>query len=94
VAAFAAIKGSFPPASLMLARTGIGGGLLAALSGGIPRFVIGGIVMAATGILVAFSRVSLGLGFAILFGLMGALTLVSGCVVFLLFVRQPAETGE
>jgi hypothetical protein len=94
VAAFAAIKGSIPPASLMLAGTGIGGGLLATLSGRIPRFFIGGGVMAAIGISVAFSGVSLGLGFTILFGLMGALTLVSGCVVFLLFLRKPVESGE
>ncbi len=94
VAAFAALKGSFPPASFVLAGTGIGGGLLAALSGRIPRFVIGGVVMAATGILVAFSRVSLGLGFTILYGLMGALSLVSGLTVFLLFMREPTESGE
>jgi hypothetical protein len=94
VAAFAAIKGSFPPASFVLAGTGIGGGLLAALSGRIPRFVIGGVVMAATGILVAFSRVSLGLGFTILYGLMGLLSLVSGSVVLLLLMLKPAGAGE
>ncbi|MGP8175241.1 MAG: hypothetical protein ACLP7O_11940 [Terracidiphilus sp.] len=94
VAAFAAFKGSFPPASFVLAGTGIGGGVLAALSGRLPRYVIGGVIMAATGILVAFSKVSLGAGFMILYGFMGVLSLISGCVVLVLFMRKPAEAGE
>ncbi len=94
VAAFAAFKGSFPPASFVLAGTGIGGGVLAALSGRLPRYVIGGVIMAATGILVAFSKVSLGAGFMILYGFMGVLSLISGCVVLVLFKRKPAEAGE
>jgi hypothetical protein len=94
VAAIAASKGSFPPASWVLAGTGIGGGLLAALSGRIPRFVVGGVVIAVTGLLLAFSRVSLDVGFMILYGSMGVLSLVSGCTVLLLFLRKPDAAGE
>jgi MFS family permease len=91
---FAAYRGSFPPASWVLGATGIGGGVLAAIAGRLPRFVIGGVVMAVTGLALAFSRASLGTGFAILYGLMGALSLLSGCVVFLLFMRKPAAVEE
>lgn len=93
-AAFAAFKGAFPPASWFLAGLGIFGGALAAHAGRIPRFVIGGMVMAVLGILIGFSRVSLGLGQAIFYGFMGLLSLVSGIVVLLLFLRKPTGMGE
>jgi hypothetical protein len=91
---FAAFRGSFPPASWVLGATGIGGGALAAIAGRLPRFVIGGVVMAVTGLVLAFSTASLATGFAVLYGLIGALSLISGCVVFVLFMRTPAEAGE
>jgi hypothetical protein len=78
----------------LLAGTGLFGGALAAWCGRLPRFVIGGALMAATGVFVAFSGVSLQGGFAILFGFQGLATLVSGGVVFLRFIREPIETGE
>jgi len=87
-------RNSFPPTAWVLAGTGIGGGVLAALAGRIPRFFIGGGIMAATGIALAFSRVSLGVGFMILYGLMGFLSLVSGCVVLLHFLRRPTEPAQ
>jgi hypothetical protein len=82
------------PDRWLLAGTGLAGGALWAGCGRLPRFVIGGVLMAAAGVLVAFSGVSLGAGFTILFGSLGLLTLVSGGVVFLRFIRQPIETGE
>jgi hypothetical protein len=90
---FAAYLGRnpFPPTAWVLAGTGIGGGVIGALAGRIPRFFIGGGITAATGIALAFSRVSLAAGFTILYGVIGLLSLVSGCVVLLLFLRQPAE---
>jgi hypothetical protein len=78
----------------VLAGTGLFGGALAALSGQLPRFVAGGVLMAATGVLTASAGVSLPAGFAILFGFVGILALVSGGLVFLRFVRQPIERGE
>jgi hypothetical protein len=91
---FAIAAKRLPPASWLLATTGIGGGLLAILSGRLPRFVVGGVLMAVAGIFLCLIRVSLEMGFMILFGAMGLLSLVSGCVVLLLFTRRPAEAGE
>lgn len=82
------------PDRWILAGTGLLGGALVAWCGQLPRFVIGGLVMAATGICVAFSGVSMEIGFAILFGLQGLLALISGGVVFLRFIRAPVETAE
>ena len=78
----------------LLAGTGLLGGALIAWCGRLPRFVIEGVVMAATGVFLAFAGVSLDIGFAILLGFQGLVTLVSGGVVFLRFIRQPMETGE
>jgi len=78
----------------LLAGTGLLGGALIAWCGRLPRFVIEGIVMAATGVFLAVAGVSLEIGFAILLGFQGLVTLVSGSVVFLRFIRQPTETGE
>jgi hypothetical protein len=93
-AVFAAYRGLFPPAGWILAGTGIFGGALAAFAGRLPRYVIGGAIMAATGILLAIARVSLEMGFTVLYGLMGLLSLISGCVVLLFFLRKPAEAGK
>jgi hypothetical protein len=91
---FGIYKRALPPASWILAGTGIGGGVLAAQAGRLPRYVVGGVVMAVTGILLAFSRVSLEKGYMILYGSMGILSLVSGCVVLFLFLRRTPEAGE
>lgn len=85
---------STPPRNWLVAITGIGGGILAIQAGRLPRFVIGGVLMAATGVVLGLSRVSLEVGFTILFGSMGLLSLVSGCAVFLLFLRKPVGAGE
>lgn len=82
------------PDRLVLAGTGLFGGAIAALSGQLPRFVIGGVLMAATGIVIAFAGLSLEIGFAVLFGFLGLLALISGGVVFLRFIRQPIEPDE
>jgi hypothetical protein len=93
-AIIAAYYGAFPPSRWILAGTGIGGGVILAFAGRLPRFNIGGVLMAATGILLAFSRASLEVGFLILYGLIGLLSLISGSMVLLLFLRQPAEPAE
>lgn len=82
------------PDRWVLAGTGLFGGALAALSGRMLRFVVGGVVVAAAGISVALSGVSLETGFAILFGVQGLLAVISGSVVFWRFIRQPGEPGE
>ncbi len=85
---------ALPPSSWILAGTGIVGGALAAQAGRLPRYVVGGVVMAVTGILLAFSRVSLEKGYMILYGSMGILSLISGCVVLSLFLRRTSEAGQ
>jgi hypothetical protein len=99
IATYIFIRGShsstaFSATGWLLAGTGIIGGAGAAFLGRLPRYVVGGVIMAATGIYLAFSGVSLNAGFAILYGLIGLLSLISGCVVLLLLVRQPAQEGE
>ena len=89
--AWAAWRRAIPPASWLLAGIGIGGGLLMARAGRLPRFAVGGVVMAAVGISLGFSKASFEMGSLILYGSMGMLSLVSGCVVFLRFLSTPGE---
>lgn len=95
-AVFAAFRfrDSSPPTAWFLASTGIGGGVLMMLVGRLPRFVVAGALMAATGIALAFSGISLEPGFAILFGAIGLLLVISGTVALLLLVSNPGSTGE
>jgi hypothetical protein len=92
--AFAIAARSVPPRSWLLATTGMCGGILAVKAGRLPRFVIGGVLMAAAGIVLGLTRMSVEVGFTILFGSMGLLSLISGCVVLLLFMRKTAGAGE
>lgn len=87
VAAWAGYRGAFPSSSWILAGTGLLGGLIAAWAGRLPRYLVGGILMAAMGISLGFSRVSLEKGFLILYGFMAVLSLVAGCALFLHFMR-------
>jgi hypothetical protein len=87
-------RGSTPPTAWILACTGIGGGALLIIAGRLPRSVVAGVFMAATGIALAFSRIALEPGFAILYGVIGLLLLFSGAVVFLTLICKPAESGE
>ena len=94
VSAVVVSKGAMPPASWFVAGIGIWGGALAAYAGKIPRFVIGGMIMALVGIVVGLSRVSLGAGQAILYGVMGVLSLCSGVIVLVIFLRKQDEGSE
>jgi hypothetical protein len=94
LALFGAVPRLSQPDVWRLAGTGLIGGAILAWGGRLPRFVMQGAVMATAGVLVAFSGVRLETGFAILFGFQGLMILVSGCVVFLRFVRQPIERGD
>ncbi len=93
VALFGVVPQFSQPDRWVLAGTGLLGGALAALSGRLARFVVGGVLVAATGIIVAFSGASLQTGFAVLFGFQGLLAFISGGVVFWRFIRQPIEPG-
>jgi hypothetical protein len=83
-----------PPSGWMVAGIGIGGGLLAVYAGRLPRYVVGGVLMAVVGIFLAFSRVSFEMGSLILYGSIGMLSLISGCVVLLRFVRMKNEEAD
>jgi hypothetical protein len=76
------------------AATGIFGGVLCVMCGRSSRFIIFGAIMAATGIALAFAGISVELGMTILYGVTGSLSFVSGCIVLMLFLRQPVEEGE
>ena len=92
--AWAVYLRALPPGGWMIAGTGMTCGLLAACAGRLPRYVVGGVLMAAVGICLAFSRASFEMGSLILYGSMGFLSLVSGCVVLLHFVRTPIEDAD
>jgi len=94
VALFGVVTRLARPDAWLLAGTGLFGGALMALGGRLPRFIIGGALMAAMGVYLACSGVALDLGFAILFGFEGVASLISGTVVCLRFMRQTLETGE
>jgi hypothetical protein len=91
---FASVHGGFPPDAWVLAGTGLLGGVLAGVCGQTPRFYVGGALMAVAGIAVALAGLALLLGFAVISGLAGLLSLVSGVVGFLRFRRQSSEAGE
>ena len=94
VVLFGVIPRLSQPDRWLLAGTGLFGGAVCAWGGRQPRFVFEGALMATTGLLVAFSGVSLDAGFVILFGFQGLLTLASGCVVFRRFMQQPIEQDD
>lgn len=85
---------ALPPSGWMVAGTGITWGLLAAYAGRLPRYVVGGVLMAAVGVCLGLSGVSFEMGSLILYGSMGILSLVSGCVVLLHFLRMPDEETD
>jgi len=91
---FAAHKGFSPSASWNLLGAGLLGGAIPALGGRMPRFVIGGGLVMATGILLAISGVTEQVGFTILYGFIGLLSVSSGSVVLWLLVRTPTGGGE
>lgn len=91
---FAIATRSIPSRNWLVAITGILGGILAIQAGRLPRFVIGGVLMAAAGIVLVLIGVSFELGLTVFFGTVGLLSLISGCVVLLLFLRRPVESGE
>jgi hypothetical protein len=90
----AALWGLFPPAGWAFVGTGIFGGAIMAFRVRLLRYVIGGVIMAALGILLAFNKVPLSVGLTILYSFAGLLALISGSIVFFLILRQPAEAGE
>jgi hypothetical protein len=69
-------------------------GILTVLFGRSLRFVVSAVLAVAAGIWLAQSDLELGLAFAILWGGLGLISLISGTVVLLRFLRQPLESEE
>jgi hypothetical protein len=92
--AWAVYRRALPASGSLVAATGILWGLLAAYAGRLPRYVVGGVLMAALGICLGLSGVSFEKGSMILYGSMGLLSLLSGCVVLLRFLRLPNEETD
>ena len=80
--------------SWVLAGTGLYVGGIWAFIGKSRRFVASGLLAAATGIALAFARISVENRLGIFFAVVGIVALLSGCVVFVRFIRQPREAGE
>jgi len=86
--------GLFPPAGWVFIGMGIFGAAIMIFRVRLLRYEIGGVILAALGILLAFSRVSLNVGLTILYSFASLFALISGSVVFFLVLRQPSESGE
>jgi len=86
--------GFFTPAGWVFVGMGIFGGAIMIFLVRLTRYLIGGVIMVALGILLALRGISLNEGVTILFGFAGLLALISGSVIFFLILRQPAESGE
>ena len=76
------------PDPWILAGTGLFCGGLLAVCGRLPRFIVGGGLVAILGVSLAVAGISLPSGFAILFGAQGGVSLISGGVRFLRFLHQ------
>ncbi len=83
----------FPPISWVILGMGIFGGAIMVFRVRLLHYVIGGVIMVALSIVLAFSGASLNVGLTILYGFAGLLPLVSGCVVFFLFIRKQDEAS-
>jgi len=77
-----------------LAAAGIFWGGLTVLIDRSPRFLATAVVAVLAGVWLTLTGVALDLGFAILWGGLGLISLLSGTVVLLRFLRQPAENDE
>ena len=78
----------------MLAAAAMTWGALTVTFGRSWRYWVTAVVALAVGTWLTFTNVELGLGFAILWGGLGLISLISGTVVLLRFLRQPVESEE
>ncbi|MFZ0301487.1 MAG: hypothetical protein WAL75_02330 [Terracidiphilus sp.] len=95
IAVVAAIQGLAPLSSRwILAGAGVFCGVLLPISGRELRFVFSGASIAVTGILLRIYDAGFGIGWMILYGVGGAITVVSGTVVLLRFLSHSREVGD
>jgi hypothetical protein len=77
----------------VLIGTGVIFGVLSPVCGRAWRFLFIGAVVAVTGILLGFYNVGFDPGWTIFYGVAGAVTLISGTIVLLRFLKQPPTAG-
>lgn len=75
----------------LLAAAAVLWGALAVIFGRSLRYWVAAVVAVSAGVWMTFTNIELGLGFAILWGGLGFLSLISGTVVLLRFLRQSRE---
>jgi len=78
----------------VLIGAGVLGGVLFPICGKAWRFAFLGAVFAVTGILLGLYDVGYTTGWVVLYGVTGALSLVSGTVVLLRFLTKTPEAGD
>jgi hypothetical protein len=78
----------------IVAGAGVFCGVLLPVCGRELRFVFSGAAVAFTGILLGICDVDFGIGWTILYGVGGAITVISGTVVLLRFLRDTQEAGD
>ncbi len=92
VAVVVAIRNLAPlPSRWIVAGVGVFCGVLFPVCGRELRFVFSGAVVAVTGIFLGIYDVDFGVGWTILYGVGGAITVISGTVVLLRFLHQYAR---
>jgi hypothetical protein len=95
VAVVVAIRNLAPLSSRwIVAGAGVFCGVLLPVCGRELRFVFSGAVVAVTGILLGIYDADFGIGWTILYGVGGAITVISGTVVLLRFLRDTQEAGD
>jgi hypothetical protein len=78
----------------ILAGAGVFCGVLLLVCGRALRYVLSGAVVVVTGILLGIYDVDLGIGWTILYGVGGAITVISGTVMLFRFLRETREAGD
>jgi hypothetical protein len=87
-----ALLGAAPiPGSVLVAATGLAGGLLCAVCGQSPRFYFSGLVIAATGLTLGFAGISTAMGFLVLFGVQGVVEVCAGTIAWSRFLKETNE---
>lgn len=78
----------------IVAGAGVFCGVLLPVCGREFRFALSGAAIAGTGILLGIYDADFGMGWMILYGVGGAITVISGTVVLLRFLRETQEAGD
>ncbi len=95
IAVVMAIRNLAPLSSRwIVAGAGVFCGVLLPVGGRELRFIFIGAVVAVTGILLGIYDVGFSVGWTILYGVGGAITVISGTVVLLGFLRKTREAGD